>query len=130
MEVTKSIDVENVVREALSAFIDGVYVRPLPSGYKVPCLLIQQVGGTELNTIDTFDLTIDARAVLPEEASELLRTAIALLKEIAKKQTTAIRHVEVNSLGSWGVDPVRPDLSMMTARVRVVVHQKKIILEE
>lgn len=130
MEVTMSIDVENVIREALSASINGVYLRPLPPSYKVPCLLIQQVGGTELNTIDTFDISIDARAELEEEASELLRKAIAILKAVAKEQTTAIRYVVVNSLGSWGVDPVRPDLAMMTARVRVVVHQNKIILEE
>ena len=130
MEVMKSIDVEDVVREALSASINEVYVRPLPSSYKVPCLLIQQVGGTELNTIDTFDVSIDARAELAGEASELLRTAIAVLKAKAKEQSTAIRYVEVNSLGNWGVDPVRPDLAMMTARVRVVVHQQKINMEE
>ena len=122
MKVMMSIDIEDEVRKALSA-MDNVFVRPLPASYSVPCLLIQQVGGTELNTIDTFDVTIDSRAELPEEASEYLRTAIATLKKVAKEQTTNIRYVEVNSLGSWGRDPVRPDLEMMSARVRITVHQ-------
>ena len=122
MKVMMSIDIEDEVRKALSA-MDNVFVRPLPASYSVPCLLIQQVGGTELNTIDTFDVTIDSRAELPEETSEYLRTAIATLKKVAKEQTTNIRYVEVNSLGSWGRDPVRPDLEMMSARVRITVHQ-------
>ena len=123
MKVMKSIDVEDVIRRSLSTSLKNVYVRPLPASYSTPCLLIQQVGGTELNTIDTFDVTIDSRAEFPEDASELLRTAIATLKKVAKEQTTEIRYVEVNSSGSWGRDPVRPDLEMMSARVRVVVHQ-------
>lgn len=122
MKVMMSIDIEDEVRKALSA-MDNVFARPLPASYSVPCLLIQQVGGTELNTIDTFDVTIDSRAELPEEASEYLRTAIATLKKVAQEQTTNIRYVEVNSLGSWGRDPVRPDLEMMSARVRITVHQ-------
>lgn len=124
MDILKSIDIEDVVRLALAGRMNA-YVRPLPADYETPCLLIQQVGGTDLNKIDTFDVVIDSRASLPAEASDYLRTAIALIKAVAKEQTTDIRYVEVNSIGSWGNDPVRPDLAMMSARLRVVAHQNR-----
>ena len=47
----------------------------------------------------------------------------AELKAAAKAQTCAVRHVTVNSSGSWGNDPVRPDLAMCSARLDVVAHQ-------
>lgn len=123
MKVMKSIDVEEAIREGLSPYISNVFVRPLPAKFSTPCLLITQVGGTELNTIDTVDIVLDARAELAAEASELLREAVARLKQIANEQSTPIRYIEVNSTGSWGTDPVRPDLNMYSARLRVTVHQ-------
>lgn len=124
MEILRSIDIENIVRLALTDYFE-IYCRPLPAKFKVPSLLVQRVGGSESNTIDSFDIVIDSRAKSEKEADELLRNAIGVLKQIAKEQTTALRYVEENSSGSWGNDPVRPDLCMCSARLRVVAHQEK-----
>ena len=113
MNIQIAIDIEEEIRSALAEYFNA-YVRPLPASYTLPNLLIQQVGGSEENTISTFEVTIDSRA--EEEADAL--------EQIAKNQTTAIRHVTINAYGSWGTDPVRPDLAMCSARVRVVAHKQ------
>lgn len=123
INILRSIDVEDVVRTALAPYFT-IYCRPMPSKFKVPSLLVQTVGGSDSDKIDTFDITLDARAKSDAAANELLRNAIGVLKEVAKEQTTALRHVSVNAMGSWGSDPVRPDLAMYTARLRVVAHQE------
>lgn len=123
MEIVRSIDIENVVRLALTDYFQ-IYCRPLPSKFTVPSLEVQRVAGTEVNTIDTFDIVLDSRAKSEAEADELLRNAIGALKKVADEQTTAIRFVEVNSSGSWGTDPVRPDLAMCSARLRITAHQE------
>lgn len=123
MEILRSIDIENVIRLALDDYFI-IYCPPLPEKFKVPSLKIQKVGGTDSSTIDTFDVVLDARAETPEEADELLRNAIGALKQVTKEQTTPLRFIEVNSSGSWGSDPVRPDLSMCSARLRVVAHEE------
>ena len=123
LDILMSEDIEDIVRLALNPYFT-IYVRPLPSKFKVPSLEVTSVGGEDLNKIDTFDIVLDARAKEDAEANELLRKAIGALKEIARLQTTAIRAVDVNTSGSWGSDPVRPDLSMYSARLRVTVHQK------
>lgn len=120
----RSIDIENTVRLALNGLFT-IYCRPLPKSLALPCLEVQQVGGTDANTIDTFEIVLDARAKDEATANELLRNAVGVLKEVAKLQTSAIRSVTVNSSGSWGSDPVRPDLAMCSARLRVVAHQEK-----
>ena len=122
MIVNKSIDIEDEVRTALAPYMTA-YCRPLPAEYGLPNILITQVGGTDAQTIDTFEVVLDARAKLEAEASDCLRTAIAILKTTAKEQTTALRYVTVNSSGSWGTDPVRPDLAMCSARLAIVAHQ-------
>lgn len=127
LEINRSIDIEDVIRTALSGYF-AIYCRPLPAKFTVPSLEISSVGGTDENTIDTFDVVLDARAQEDAEANELLRNAIGALKAIAKKQTTAIRHVTVNTSGSWGSDPVRPDLAMYSARLRIAAHQESIII--
>lgn len=121
MKIKRSVDIEDETRIALQDYLT-VYCRPLPADYMLPNVLVTQVGGSDLNAIDTFDVVLDARAETEQEASETLRTAIGVLKAVAAAQTTAIRHVSVNTGGSWGVDPVRPDLSLCTARLRVVAH--------
>ena len=121
VNITRSVDIENEVRNALKSYLTA-YCRPLPANFSTPCVLITLVGGSDANQIDTFDVTLDARATDEATANETLRNAIGLLRKAAGEQTTAIRHMEVNSSGSWGSDPVRPDLSMYTARVRVVAH--------
>lgn len=126
-EITRSVDIEAVIRSALAEKFT-TYCRPLPAKFTVPSLFVQQTGGEESNTIDTFSVTIDARAKTEAAASELLRNAIGFLKLKANEQTTAIRSVSVNSSGSWGSDPVRPDLSMCSALLRVTAHQEKTII--
>lgn len=125
----RSIDIENTVRLALNGFFT-IYCRPMPKNFTLPCLEVQKVGGTDANTIDTFDIVIDARADDEAAADELLRNATGALKEIAKIQNTPIRAVTVNSSGSWGSDPVRPDIAMCSARLRVVAHQEKVNIQE
>ena len=122
MKINKSIDIEDEVRTALAPYLTA-YCRPLPAEYDLPNILITQVGGTDAQTIDTFEVVLDARAKLEAEAFDCLRTAIAILKTTAKEQTTALRYVTVNSSGSWGIDPVRPDLAMCSARLAIVAHQ-------
>ena len=122
IDIRRSVDIENEVRIALKDYVT-TYCRPLPASFSTPCILVTQVGGTDANGfIDTTDLVLDARAKTSAEANETLRNAVGILREIAKTHLTAIRHVEVNSSGSWGVDPVRPDLCMYSARLSVVAH--------
>lgn len=127
LEIIRSIDIEDVIRTALSGKFT-IYCRPLPSNFTVPSLEISSVGGTEENTVDTFDVVLDARAHEDADANVLLRNAIGALKAIAAAQTTALRHVTVNASGSWGSDPVRPDLAMYSARLRITAHQEKITI--
>ena len=124
MIINRSIDVEDEVRQALSGYVTA-YCRPLPKDFTVPSILVQQVGGTDANTIDSFEVVLDARAETDAEANEALRNAIGILKAVAANQTTALRHVSVNSSGSWGNDPVRPDLAMCSARIRVIAHEER-----
>ena len=119
--IKRSVDIEDEVRIALKDHLTA-YCRPLPANFSTPCVQITLVGGSDANQIDTFDVTLDARATDEATANETLRNAIGLLRKAAGEQTTAIRHMEVNSSGSWGSDPVRPDLSMYSARIRVVAH--------
>ena len=122
MTINKSVDIENEVRNALISY-QTVYCRPLPAEYDLPNILVTQVGGTDSQTIDTFDVVLDSRAEVEADAIDYLNTAIAILKSVAKEQTTALRYVTVNTSGSWGADPVRPDLAMCSARLAIVAHQ-------
>lgn len=121
MKINRSVDIEEEARIALSEHLTA-YCRPLPADYVLPNILVTQVGGSDRSRIDTFEVVLDARAETEQAASETLRTAIGVLKAAAAAQTTAIRHVSVNSSGSWGVDPVRPNLALCTARLSVVAH--------
>lgn len=125
MIIKRSIDIEETIRSALSDFFN-VYCRPLPEEYALPNILVQQVGGTEEESISIFDVTLDARASGSAEALETLRNAIGALQAIAGTQETPISHVVLNTLGSWGKDPVRPDLELFTARLNVFAHKEQI----
>lgn len=127
MEIERSIDIEDAVREALVPHMLA-YCRPLPAAYSLPNILITQVGGWDENGVDTFEIVLDSRAKNEAEALEYLRNAIGVLKTMAKSQKTPLRHVTVNSSGSWGVDPVRPDLAMCSARISVVAHLETITI--
>lgn len=129
MKIYKSIDIEDEIRNALDLYLDA-YVRPLPAEYALPHIEITKVGGTDSQTIDTFSVVLDARAETEAEAVDYLNTAIGILRQVAKEQTSRIRHVTVNSSGSWGKDPVRQDLSMNSARLEVVAHQSETEVDE
>ena len=120
--IKRSVDIEDEVRIALKDHLTA-YCRPMPKDFSLPCILITQDGGTDQDgQIDTFEVRLDARATNSADANETLRNAIGVLRKAAGDQTTAIRFEEVNSSGSWGSDPSRPDLSMYSARLRVVAH--------
>lgn len=122
MVINKSVDIEDVIRAALTPYMTA-YCRPLPADYSLPNILITQVGGTDSQKIDTFAVALDSRAESEADAMGYLNRAIGIVRQVAKEQTTAMRYVTVNSSGSWGHDPVRPDLSMCSARIEVVAHQ-------
>jgi hypothetical protein len=124
MRINQSIDIEDEIRQALDPYLTA-YVRPLPAEYDLPNILITQVGGTTSQTIDTFAVVLDARANTEATAINTLNKAVGILKQVAKEQTSALRHVTVNTSGSWGNDPVRPDLAMCSARLEIVAHQVK-----
>lgn len=127
MDIKRSIDIEDTVRSAFGSLITA-YCRPLPANYVLPNILVTQVGGSDTNTIDTFEIVLDSRAKTPAEALETLRNAVGILRKVAADQSTAIRYVQVNSSGSWGQDPARPDLAMCSARLRVVAHLETITI--
>ena len=123
MIINVSIDIEDEIRQTLDLY-QTAYVPPLPAEYDLPNILITQVGGTTSQTIDTFAVVLDARARTEADALAYLNQAIGILKQVAREQTSALRHVTVNTSGSWGSDPVRPDLAMCSARLDVVAHQQ------
>lgn len=125
MRINISIDIEDIIRRALSSHMTA-YCRPLPKNLSLPSILVQKVGGSDVATIDSFEVVLDSRAGTEAVADETLRKAIGILKAVARLQTTELRHVSVNSSGSWGSDPVRPELAMCSARLTVVAHQTKV----
>ena len=122
MNIRIPIDVEDEIRLTLSDYIT-TYCRPLPEDFTLPCILVAKSGGEDSDTIDRFRVSLDARAKTEAEADRILRTAIGILKACAALHTTKIKHVNATSSGSWGVDPVRPDVRMCTAALEVVAHQ-------
>lgn len=123
MKINRFIDIEEEIRSALTGYIT-TYVRPLPDNFTLPSILITSVGGAEANMVDAYDVTVDARAEDEETALETLRNAIGIIEKIAESQNTALRYVTINSLMSWGKDPVRQELAMCTARIRVYAHKE------
>ena len=122
MIIRVSEDIEDICREALSLYLTA-YCPPLPAEFPLPCVLVRQAGGSVRDTIDTFTVTVDARAETEAEAMTTLRAAIGVLQAVADAQTTPIRVVGINSSGSWGQDPVRPELAMCSATLRITAHQ-------
>jgi len=125
MEILRSIDIEDEVRQALTGHVTA-YCRPLPKAPTFPCILVSKVGGSDSDKIDTFEVVLDSRAADEATADLTLRTAIGVLRAVAAEQSTALRFVTVNSSGSWGADPVRPDLAMCSARLSVTAHLEKV----
>ena len=107
-----------------------VYVRPLPEKFTTPCILVTATGGSSTNEIDSFNVTLDARATTDEESYSLIRTAQGILEAQGSNQFGAIRNVSINSLARWGSDPVRPDLKLSTLTVIVTAHREEIAINE
>lgn len=125
MIIDRSIDIEYEISQALNANGVTAYVRPLPEDFVTPSILVTQVGGTERDTIDQFDVVLDSRSKEDYDATLILNNAIGVLRKVVKEQSTALRYIEVVSSGSWGNDPVRPDLAMRSARLRLTAHLEK-----
>lgn len=125
MIIDRSIDIEYETVQALTANGITAYTRPLPEGFVTPSILVTQVGGSERDTIDQFDIVLDSRAEEDYDATLILNNAIGVLRKVVKEQSTALRYIEVVSSGSWGNDPVRPDLAMRSARLRLTAHLEK-----
>lgn len=121
MNILVSNDIEYEVQKALKNYFT-IYCRPLPENYTLPNLLVTQVGGNDTNTIDFYEVVIDSRAETEGEANEYLRFALGTLKQIVKDQSTVLRSMRINTSGSWGNDPVRPDLAMCSARIELWAH--------
>ena len=129
MNILKPVDIENEIRKALTDYIT-VYCRPLPEKFTVPSVLVAVSGGDSRSTIDRFTVTLQSRAEEDADAYELLSVAIGLLEKQVQNQAGALRNVEINSLGSWGSDPVRPDLKLATATVIVTAHRENFTIPE
>lgn len=129
MKILRSIDIEEEIRLALKDYLT-VHCKPLPAKFTVPCISVTATGGQTENTIDTFQVVLDARAKTPEEACELIRTAQGILEAQANNQFGSLRHASFASPQSWGTDPKRPDLSLYTVTALVTAHKESIEIQE
>lgn len=129
MIIYKSIDIEDEVRLALSSTMKA-YNRPLPADFETPSILVELIGGTSLNRVDTFNVRLSSRAELESDALDLLRTALGVLEYKAKNQFGFLRFSTEQNLSNWGNDPVRPDLCLCQATVQVVAHKEQVEIEE
>ena len=129
MIINKSIDIEEEIRLALEPYVQ-TYVRPLPANFATPSILVEMLGGTTENLIDTFTVRLSARAEENNDALELLRTALGVLDNKAKVQFGKLRFCTEQNLSNWGTDPIRPDLCLCQATVQVVAHKEQVEIEE
>lgn len=129
MIINKSIDIEDEIRKALTDLLT-VYVRPLPKDFVTPSILVELLGGTSTNLVDTFTVRLSSRAEEENDALELLRTALGVLEYQTKNQFGLLRFSTEQALMNWGNDPVRPDLCLCQATVQVVAHKEQVEIEE
>ena len=129
MIIYRSIDIEDKLRGVLSEYMTA-YCIPLPKDFTVPSVLITHTGGSSMKTVtgkgkaDIFVVVLDARAETEADADELLRNAVAIL------EADDSMFVDINSLYSWGTDPVRPDLAMCSATLMVTTHREETTIME
>ena len=121
IQIQTSVDIEYEIQKILDSYMT-VYCRPLPANFSMPCILVTKVGGSDLDTIDNAEIVLDARAERESQAVTLLNKAVGVLRKVSRESTTPVRHIQVTSSGSWGVDPVRPDIAMCSARLSVTAH--------
>ena len=129
MIILRPTDIEDEIRKALADYVTA-YVRPLPANFTTPCILVTATGGSSTNEVDSFNVTLDARAETDEESYSLIRTVQGILEAQGKNQFGALRNVSINSLARWGSDPVRPDLKLSTLTVIVTAHREEIAIAE
>ena len=129
MIIYRSIDIEDEIRKAIGDYVTA-YVRPLPDNFDVPSVLVELMGGTTNNTIDSFLVRLSARAKTDAEALEILRTALGVLDHQSKEQTGGIRYSAENNLMSWGNDPIRPDLKLCSATVTALAHKESVEISD
>ena len=129
MIINKSLDIEEQIRVALLPYV-STYVRPLPKEFVTPSILVELMGGTSANLVDTFTVRLSSRATLEAEALDLLRTALGVLEYQTKNQVGELRFSTEQNLMNWGNDPVRPDLSLCSATVNVVAHKIEVEVDE
>ena len=90
MNVLISVDIEEEIRSALAEYVTA-YVRPLPENFTTPSVLIELMGGTSENTIDTFLVRISSRAKDNADALELLRAVLGILQNRTNEQIGELR---------------------------------------
>ena len=123
------IDIEDEVRKALSPYFDNVVAGDIPPNPPKRFLRVRQTGGGTANTIDNFNVSIDARAETDVGALDLIRKAQGVLEAQCKAQYGSLRHVVINSLAQWGSDPVRPDLKLCTLSATITAHRESLNIE-
>lgn len=127
IQIQTSVDIEYEIQKILTSYMTA-YCRPLPANFTMPCILVTKVGGSDRDTIDSTEIVLDSRAPRETQAVALLNKAVGILRKISRESTTPVRHIQVTSSGSWGVDPVRPDIAMCSARVSVTAHLETITI--
>ena len=86
MNILIPIDIEDEVRKALDPYFPNVVAGDLPPNFPTPILRVRQTGGGTANTIDNFNVSIDARATTDVEALDLIRKAQGVLEAQCKAQ--------------------------------------------
>ena len=129
IKIKRSIDIENVAQEALAPYMTA-YCLPLPASVALPSVTVEQVGGGDKDTIDQFDIVLDARAKTEAAALTIMRNAIGILKATAASQTTPMHYCKENTKPAWVNDPVRPDVAMCRARLTISAHQENATIKE
>lgn len=124
MNINRQVDIEDEIRLALTDYFEA-YCRPLPDKYGLPNVLVEQTGGTTLNTVDTFQIKLSVRAKTDADAIDTMRDVLGVLEYQAEHQFGALRHISINSLASWGNDPARPDLKLCTMTAIVIAHREQ-----
>ena len=129
LDILVPIDIEDEVRLALKPYFPNVDAGDLPAHFELPHLRVRQTGGGTENTIDSFNVTIDARGRTDIEAYDLIRKAQGVLEAQCKNQFGALRYVQINTLAQWGSDPVRPDLKLCTLSTTITAHRESLEIE-
>lgn len=124
MTIERSIDIADVVRQALSNHMTTYCV--IPAKCIPPFVKITAVGGSERNRIDTFTVGVEGYAKRDGEACELVRNAVGILEKVAAAQSTPIRLVRENTKPTYYPDPIRPDLSRYRTTLLITAHKETV----